>query len=83
MTSTTDSDDSWLVPDKPDRQSDYLMAFAALIIVAAILIFSGAPKENPLVFIVIVIIVFCFGSICALFNRELSLALGFKGRNRT
>jgi len=71
-------DDSWLTPDKPSYQSFYLMLFVVVIIIAAILIFTGAPIQDPLSFLTVLIFVLGFGLICSLLNREVSRGLGFK-----
>lgn len=75
----TKADDPWLQPYKPSYQTFYLMLFAIIIIVAAVLIFSGAPLHDPLTFFMILVFVIGFGLICSLLNREASRGLGFKG----
>ncbi|MFW9810521.1 MAG: hypothetical protein ACFFE6_14175 [Candidatus Thorarchaeota archaeon] len=75
----TETDDSWLQPFKPSYQTFYLMVFAAVIIIAGILVLMGAPVNDPLTFLMILAFIFGFGLICSLLNREVSRSLGFKG----
>lgn len=77
-----DADDSWLKPDKPSYQSFYLTLFASVILIAVILIFAGAPIQDPSLFLMILAVVCSVGLICSLLNREISRGLGFKGSGR-
>ena len=75
MTSA-DIDDTWLEPDEPNYQTFYLMFIAAVIVIAAVLVFSGAPIHDPLVFLPMLIFVVGFGLICALLKREVYRSIG-------
>ncbi|MFW9793813.1 MAG: hypothetical protein ACFFEE_05920 [Candidatus Thorarchaeota archaeon] len=78
----TNTDDTWLEPEEPNYESFYMMLFASVIFIAAILIFTGFPIYDPLGFLVVLLVVFGFGLICSIFNREISRGLGFKGTGR-
>jgi len=73
---STDTDDTWLEPDEPNYQTFYLMFIAAVIVIAAVLVFSGVPIHDPLVFLPMLIFVVGFGLICALLKREVYRSIG-------
>jgi hypothetical protein len=68
--STGNTDDSWLGKIEPDNKIPLSRLIVAIITVALILVLAGAPVNNPLVFMGILVLVFGFGLICAYINLE-------------
>ena len=53
-----------------------MMFIATVIVIAAVLIFAGAPVHDPLVFLMILIFVVGFGLVCTLLKREVYRSIG-------
>ncbi len=73
--SSTNFEEPWLIPDKPDNESFVLQFIIVVFTVAGILIIAGAPIYDPIAFAMILTFAMGFGLICALLNRELVLSL--------
>ncbi len=70
-----DDDDSWLDPEDSNNQMSVIKGVIGFIGIAMILLVSGAPYSNPVVFLLIVAAVFSTGLVFHLCIRELSISL--------
>ena len=72
-------DDSWLGPEDSNNQMYVIRGVIGFILVALILVIYGAPRSNPVEFLIIVTVVFCGALPFAMCNRELCISL--RGKN--
>jgi len=69
------ADDSWLDPEDSNNQTFVRRGIIAFILVALILALSGAPYSNPIVFLILVVAVFCSDLAVWICIRELCISL--------
>ena len=68
-------DDSWLGPEDSNNQMFVIKGVIAFILLALILLLYDAPYSNPVVFLILVVVVFCDALPFAICNRELCISL--------
>lgn len=69
------ADDSWLDPEDSNNQMSVIKGVIGFIGIAMILLVSGAPYSNPVVFLLLVAAVFSTGLVFHLCIRELGISL--------
>ena len=78
VSSAMNDDDSWLGPEDSNNQMSVTKGVIGFIGIALILLVSGAPYSNPVVFLLLVAAVFGTGFILHMCIRELYVSLGGK-----
>ncbi len=76
-----DTNEDWLVEDKPERDTFLFRVIGAVVIVALFLILMGIPTDNPLVFLYAVAFISGGVLFVAIINAELSKRLFGRPRN--